>query len=66
MTSKSHELTSLVTREESTMQEQNKTVLFAPIKIINYDTKNNEGRIEILSLGSLHLFCRRISATKSL
>jgi hypothetical protein len=47
------------------MQEQNNTVLFYPIKIINCDTKNNEGRIEILSLGSLHSFCRRISGTKS-
>jgi hypothetical protein len=48
------------------MQEQNNTIPFYPIIIINYDTKNNEGRTEILFLGSLHLFCRRISATKSL
>jgi len=65
MTAKSQELTSLFTRKECTMQEQNNTILFYPIKIINYDTENNEGRTEILSLGSLHLFCKRISATKS-
>jgi len=44
MTSKSQELASLVTRKECTMQEQSNTVLFYPIKIINYDTKNNDGR----------------------
>jgi hypothetical protein len=47
------------------MQEQNNTVLFYSIKIINYDKKNNEDRTEMLSLGSLHLFFRRIPATKS-
>jgi hypothetical protein len=47
------------------MQEPNNTVLFYPIKIINCDTKNNEGRTEILSLGLLRFVCRRISAAKS-
>jgi hypothetical protein len=66
MTYESQELASLVTRKECTIQEQNNTVLFHPTKIINYDTKNNEGRTEILSLGSLHLFRRIISAIKIL
>jgi len=47
------------------MQEQKNTVLFHSIKIMNYDTKNKEGRAEILFCGSLHSFFTRISATKS-